>query len=176
MDCPPPLIQMEQEVSSYEGGDYVTSISWRDNGSTEANYDRWIDGGIFYVSGIVDIQSVADERRLFRFRQEYNLPSEWRFVDPSFGEACVEGNEVSLLIEEPIGPRGFFEGSFSYWVTLRRSADFDNDGEVGPGDLGVFLLGWGGDSVTLDLNADGIVDGIDLGILFTDWGWGELGP
>ena len=171
MDCPPPLIEMEQTVLPYVGGAYVTSISWRDNGSTEANYDRWIESGIFYVSGIVDFQSVANERRLFRFRQEYDLPPEWRFSDPSFGEACVEGNEVSLLIEESLRPGGFAVTSFSYWVTIRRSTDFNNDGFVDSEDLGLLLLGWGSDDFMLDLNQDGVVNGFDLGLLFVDWNW-----
>tara|TARA_R110001592_G_scaffold174023_1_gene412848 strand:+ start:2615 stop:3106 length:492 start_codon:yes stop_codon:yes gene_type:complete len=161
---------MEQTVLPYVDGAYVTSISWRDNGSTEANYDRWIEGGVFYVSGIVDIQSVANERRLFRFRQEYDLPSEWSVFDSSF-VACVEGNEVSLLIEESVRPGGFVETAFSYWVTLRRSADFNDDGLVDSEDLGLFLLSWGSDDFMYDLNRDGIVDGVDLGLLFMDWNW-----
>ena len=52
-------------------------------------------------------------------------------------------------------------------------ADFDKDGEVDGGDLGVLLLAWGQCRVlpcTADLTFDGQVDGQDLGELLLNWG------
>jgi hypothetical protein len=55
-----------------------------------------------------------------------------------------------------------------------RSADLDDDGEVGPSDLGALLASWGpcpdGPICAADLNADGSVGAADLGTLLATWG------
>jgi hypothetical protein len=48
-------------------------------------------------------------------------------------------------------------------------ADLNEDGQVGGGDLGVLLSGWG-TSGPSDLNGDGFTDGADLGELLVAWG------
>ena len=48
------------------------------------------------------------------------------------------------------------------------TGDFDGDGVVNGGDLGVLLASWGSSSG--DLNGDGIVNGADLGALLAVWG------
>jgi hypothetical protein len=47
-------------------------------------------------------------------------------------------------------------------------ADYNTDGFVDGGDLGVLLSAWG--TVDGDLNGDGDTDGGDLGILLSAWG------
>jgi hypothetical protein len=50
-------------------------------------------------------------------------------------------------------------------------ADFNGDGEVNGGDLGVFLVEWGECAgCAADLNGDGFVDGGDLGAFLAAWG------
>ena len=50
-------------------------------------------------------------------------------------------------------------------------ADFNNDGKVDGGDLGLMLSAWGNcDACQQDLNGDGKVDGGDLGLLLAAWG------
>jgi hypothetical protein len=49
--------------------------------------------------------------------------------------------------------------------------DFDGDGQVQGGDLGVLFLQWGTcGACVADLTGDGRVDGADLGLLFLHWG------
>jgi len=50
------------------------------------------------------------------------------------------------------------------------SADFDNDGVVGPIDLAFLLGAWGETLSPADLNYDGIVNPIDLGTFLGQWG------
>ena len=47
-------------------------------------------------------------------------------------------------------------------------ADINSSGVVDGADLGLLLVGWGGDAP--DLNLDGSVDGSDLGLLLSAWG------
>jgi hypothetical protein len=49
-------------------------------------------------------------------------------------------------------------------------ADFDCNGSVDGGDLGVMLGGWSQSGRT-DLNHDGTTDGADLGLLLSSWGF-----
>lgn len=52
-------------------------------------------------------------------------------------------------------------------------ADFNNDGTVDGGDLGILLAYWGscsGVPCFEDLNQDGVVDGGDLGLVLSAWG------
>ena len=49
-------------------------------------------------------------------------------------------------------------------------ADFDENGVVDGGDLGVLLGAWGTGDCTADLNHDGVVNGADLGQLLGQWG------
>jgi hypothetical protein len=50
-------------------------------------------------------------------------------------------------------------------------ADFNGDGEVNGGDLGVLLAEWGAcTDCAADLNGDGFVDGGDLGVFLAAWG------
>ena len=55
-----------------------------------------------------------------------------------------------------------------------RSADLNDDGSVGPADLGGLLASWGpcpgGPICAADLNADGTVGAADLGELLANWG------
>ena len=49
--------------------------------------------------------------------------------------------------------------------------DFDGNGVVDGGDLGLMLVAWGRcPGCTPDLNEDGIVDGGDLGLMLVAWG------
>jgi parallel beta-helix repeat protein len=49
--------------------------------------------------------------------------------------------------------------------------DFNADGQVNGGDLGVFLVEWGAcTDCAADFNDDGFVDGIDLGLFLVAWG------
>lgn len=50
------------------------------------------------------------------------------------------------------------------------TGDFDGDGEVDGGDLGIFLSAWGTSPCALDLDGDGVCNGADLGILLSAWG------
>ncbi|MFP8871298.1 MAG: right-handed parallel beta-helix repeat-containing protein, partial [Myxococcota bacterium] len=47
-------------------------------------------------------------------------------------------------------------------------ADFNGDGVVGGGDLGIMLANW--DTPMSDLNGDGTTNGADLGLLLAGWG------
>jgi hypothetical protein len=47
-------------------------------------------------------------------------------------------------------------------------ADFNDDGEVSGGDLGLLLAMWG--TADGDLNGDGTTSGADLGLLLSAWG------
>ena len=52
-------------------------------------------------------------------------------------------------------------------------ADFNDDGTVDGGDLGILLAYWGpctGVPCFEDLNQDGVVDGGDLGLVLSAWG------
>ena len=50
-------------------------------------------------------------------------------------------------------------------------ADFNNDGKVDGGDLGLMLSAWGKcEKCAQDLNGDGKIDGGDLGLLLAAWG------
>ncbi len=49
-------------------------------------------------------------------------------------------------------------------------ADFDQDGVVGGGDIGLLLANWGNPGGVGDLNTDGIVGGGDLGLVLSSWG------
>jgi hypothetical protein len=49
-------------------------------------------------------------------------------------------------------------------------ADFDGDGFVGGGDLGLLLSAWGSRDGEFDLSGDGLVDGADMGLLLAAWG------
>lgn len=55
-------------------------------------------------------------------------------------------------------------------VVILCPADFDADGSVGGGDLGVLLGAWGTASSGLDLDGDGVIGGGDLGIVLGAWG------
>ena len=49
--------------------------------------------------------------------------------------------------------------------------DFDGNGVVDGGDLGLMLVAWGPcPDCAPDLNADGLVDGADLGLMLVSWG------
>ena len=48
--------------------------------------------------------------------------------------------------------------------------DFDGDGSVNGGDLGLFLSAWGSSPCEYDLNGDGTCNGADLGALLATWG------
>lgn len=48
--------------------------------------------------------------------------------------------------------------------------DFDDDGFVGGGDLGLMLSAWGTDDATFDLDGSGEVNGGDLGFFLSFWG------
>jgi hypothetical protein len=50
------------------------------------------------------------------------------------------------------------------------SADFDGDGTVGGGDLGLMLSAWGSNDATFDLDGSGEVNGGDLGLFLSFWG------
>ena len=61
--------------------------------------------------------------------------------------------------------------SFRWIAPLKTCpADFDCNGAIDGGDLGVLLGGWGQPGRT-DLNHDGITDGADLGLLLSGWGF-----
>ena len=47
--------------------------------------------------------------------------------------------------------------------------DFDGNGSIDGGDLGIMLSQWGGPG-SADLNGDNNVDGLDLGLLLASWG------
>ena len=49
-------------------------------------------------------------------------------------------------------------------------ADFDGDGTVGGGDLGLMLSAWGSNDETFDLDGSGEVNGGDLGLFLSFWG------
>lgn len=48
--------------------------------------------------------------------------------------------------------------------------DFDGNGEVDGGDLGLLLGAWDTDNATYDVDQSGIVDGADLGLVLGAWG------
>ena len=48
--------------------------------------------------------------------------------------------------------------------------DFDGDGSVNGGDLGLFLSSWGSSPCEYDLDGDGTCNGADLGALLAAWG------
>ena len=48
--------------------------------------------------------------------------------------------------------------------------DFDKDGTISGGDLGIMLAAFGTSSVDVDLTQDGVIDGGDLGLLLSLWG------
>ncbi|MCH2161233.1 MAG: hypothetical protein MK085_05095 [Phycisphaerales bacterium] len=64
------------------------------------------------------------------------------------------------------GPEGAAGGVLA--VPVECPADFNGDGEVNGGDLGLLLSLWG--TVDGDLNGDGTTDGGDLGLLLSSWG------
>ena len=49
-------------------------------------------------------------------------------------------------------------------------ADFDGNGVVNGGDLGVLLAAWGSNNPEFDLDGNGIVNGGDLGLFLSFWG------
>jgi hypothetical protein len=57
-------------------------------------------------------------------------------------------------------------------ATAPRIGDFDGNGVVNGGDLGILLAVWG--PVTCgsqyDLNGDCVINGADLGAFLADWG------
>ncbi|NBX33420.1 MAG: hypothetical protein EBR07_11960, partial [Planctomycetes bacterium] len=57
-------------------------------------------------------------------------------------------------------------------ATAPRIGDFDGNGIVNGGDLGILLALWGPISCgsRYDLNNDCVIDGGDLGIFLADWG------
>jgi hypothetical protein len=71
-----------------------------------------------------------------------------------------------------------YEGLFfaqEAWVAVIEGgndcpADFDGDGTVGGGDLGLMLSAWGSDDATFDLDGSGTVNGGDLGLFLSFWG------
>ena len=50
------------------------------------------------------------------------------------------------------------------------AGDFDGNGSVNGGDLGLFLSAWGTSPCEYDLNDDGVCNGADLGTLLATWG------
>jgi len=89
----------------------------------------------------------------FTFAWGYSLPEARTFK--RFGYACT------------------FEASMD--ACPGCPTDLDGDCEVGGGDLGLLLAGWGscgkaGPGCFGDLNGDGAVNGGDLGLLLASWG------
>ena len=53
------------------------------------------------------------------------------------------------------------------------AGDFNNDGIIDGGDLGLMLAAWGdcqNQPCSIDINGDGRIDGGDLGMLLALWG------
>jgi 2',3'-cyclic-nucleotide 2'-phosphodiesterase / 3'-nucleotidase / 5'-nucleotidase len=73
------------------------------------------------------------------------------------GNDLVEGGQLVLASNAPVNPA--------------CAADFDCDGDIGGGDLGLLLSAWGKcQGCGADMNGDGTVDGADLGLLLATWG------
>ncbi len=73
----------------------------------------------------------------------------------------IEADYSDGIVEEPEAPDGIES----------CSADLDEDGEVGPGDLAIVLAGFGYcRNCAEDLNGDRRVDEIDVDVLMESWG------
>ncbi|MHC4976667.1 MAG: hypothetical protein ACYTF7_08685 [Planctomycetota bacterium] len=97
----------------------------------------------------------------FQFKDEYsgsptieNLDTWYAYSDgmADIALALEEGRRVRIVSSCPGCP-----------------TDYNNDGFVDGGDLGLFLAGWGSPGAT-DLNNDGTTDGSDLGLFLATWG------
>jgi hypothetical protein len=60
--------------------------------------------------------------------------------------------------------------AFADVAAAPSSADLDDDGDVGAGDLAILLGAWGSADARADLDANGVVEAGDLAILLAAWG------
>lgn len=86
-------------------------------------------------------------------------------------DQCVL-NALKVTLSYPVSPPTDADGD-GVVDACAAVGDFDGDGDVDGGDLGVLLALWGacpgGSMCVADLNDDGIVDGADLGALLANW-------
>jgi len=93
------------------------------------------------------------------------------FADMFYGNTTyfsLEVNDGFNLAESTLGPY-----VFTYKVPECSAADFNRDGNVDVGDLGILARNWGGTNKTRELGdatGDGLVDVGDLGFLANNWG------
>ena len=105
---------------------------------------------------------------------------------PDLGDGVEIGTsnvfEYEYLDGEVVHLRGFeqhgmnqtqeaFIGDFlATWPNQEEPCigDFNGDGMVNGGDLGLMVAGWG--TADYDLTGDGLTDGADLGLMLNGWG------
>jgi hypothetical protein len=86
--------------------------------------------------------------------------------NPPLGPA---NREFQIEVSEVNGTTGVVVSNMTLQiVTPACSGDFNGDGEVSGGDLGMLLAMWG--TADGDLNGDGTTSGADLGLLLSSWG------
>lgn len=79
--------------------------------------------------------------------------------------------EYTVNVQQTGSELNAYEIRFEFaGVTPPCPGDFNGDGEVDGGDLGIFLSAWGTSPCALDLDGDGACNGADLGILLSAWG------
>ena len=94
------------------------------------------------------------------------------------GETVISSSERGALGVEEALQATALAGDYTVRVTVldgdgggSNPADFDDSGDVGPGDLGELLANWGKcPGCVADLNADDNVGAPDLGELLANWG------
>lgn len=79
--------------------------------------------------------------------------------------------DYTFEVQQTGSQRNVYELRFEFSTTEDECVgDFDGNGRVDGGDLGVFLGVWGSSPCEFDLDGDGACNGADLGILLGAWG------
>ena len=85
------------------------------------------------------------------------------FFENGGGAGCI------VRFGGPETPYGVIpEGRWSHGGSVGAAGDLNGDGAVDGADVGLLLVGWGGDGPS-DLDGDGTTNGADLGLLLVDW-------
>lgn len=167
-----------EALASFPFGEHVLAVEAGDLDGMDVAHDDLIISGSIDGEHTIELFSNGGLGTAITLQRTSSVIQPARvphlLVGPLYNIIGIQNGVTGFMTDSTEAPREIFLGIYNRTILLPCSAaDFDGNGQIDGGDIGVLIAAWGQcpeSSCPWDLNLDGTVNGTDLGLFLNYWG------
>ena len=165
-------------LASFQFGESVLVVAADDADGMDVTFDDLVISGLIDGQHTVALFSNGGLGNAITLERTNSFIQPARvshlLVGPLYDIIGIRNGIAGFMTDSSLDPREVFLGIYNRTILLPcTAADFDGNGQIDGGDIGMLIAAWGpcpGGGCPWDLNLDGLIDGTDLGLFLNYWG------